>query len=118
VTVEREVRFAVFEIVLQLATHPEAMVGSDGDVAAVEEAVDIGSEKEAVIDSMCSAVSDGSNVGRLQYREGLLLRDRAPALVGVRDQDPEGTLAEARTDKDRFTEHGRLRFDRVVVSRI
>ena len=68
------------------------MVRSDRDVPAIEQGVDVGSEQEPVAETMTAPVRDRPDVRGLQYRQGLLLRDRAAALIRIGDQDAERPL--------------------------
>ncbi len=106
--VEGHVGLAVAEVVLEAAADEEAAVGGDGDVAGVEKTVDIGAEEEAVVEAVLASFGHRPDVGGVQDGEGLLSRHGAAALVVVRDQDPEGALAQTRTHQDRISPHRRL----------
>jgi hypothetical protein len=60
---EGHVRLAVVEVVLEPAADEEAAVGVDGDVAGVEEAVDVGAEEEAVVEAVLASGADRADVG-------------------------------------------------------
>jgi hypothetical protein len=77
--VEGHVGFAVVEVVLEAAADEEAAVGGDGDVAGVEEAVDVGAEEEAVVEAVLAPLGHGPDVRGVQDRDGLLSRDGAAA---------------------------------------
>lgn len=102
---EGHVGLAVVEVVLEAAADEEAAVGGDGYVAGVEEAVDVGAEEEAVVETVVASFGYGTDVGGVQDGEGLLPGDGAAALVVVGHQDPEGPLAQAGTDEDRVSPH-------------
>lgn len=95
--VEGHVGLAVVEVGFQAAADEEAAIGSDGDVALVEEAVDVGSEEEPVVEAVLASLSDGADVGGVQDGEGFFSGDGAAALVVVGYQDAEGALAQAGT---------------------
>lgn len=84
---------AVVEVLLQPRAdhHPE--VGGYRHVAPVEQGVDVGAQKEAVIDSVGAAFAHGLDVGSLEDREDLLAGDGATLLVDVGNEEAEGSLA-------------------------
>jgi len=108
-TLELVVVFAVVEVGLQPPADPHTMVRSDRDVPAIEQRVDIRSEQEPVAETMTTPVRDRPDVRGLQYRQGLLLCDRAAALIRVRDQDAERPLSQPLQHFDR------LALDRVIA---
>jgi hypothetical protein len=55
--------------------------------------VDVGAQKEAVIDSVGAAFAHGLDVGSLEDREDLLAGDGATLLVDVGNEEAEGSLA-------------------------
>jgi len=92
------IRLAVLEVLFELVADEEAVVWSDGDVAAVEEPMDVGAEEKPVVDTMLTSLADRANVRSLEDRESLLLRYRAAAFIGVGDNDPKASLAEPWTN--------------------
>jgi hypothetical protein len=100
-----QAQVVAIEASLEAAADEEAAVGSDGDVAFVVEAVDVGAEEEAVVETVLASLGDGADVGGVQDGEGLFSRDGAAALVVVRHQDAEGALAQARAVGAEIAEH-------------
>ena len=70
--VEGHVGLAIVEIVLEPVADEEAAVGGDGDVAGIEEAVDVGAQEEAIVETVLASVSDRPDVGGVQDGEGFL----------------------------------------------
>ena len=103
----REPQLGAFELVVDLTVlvftgepgaHAEAVVRCDGDVAPVEQAVEVGTKEEAVRDVVRTTGGIRNDVGSLQGGERVLARDGA-LLVGALDGKPERALAEPGTDR-------------------
>ena len=67
------------EVVGEVVTHAEGMVGRDGDVAGVVEAVDVGAQQQAVGERVRAAVRVGAHVRGLERGQRVLARDGAQA---------------------------------------
>ena len=63
VAVKTKVFFAVVEVVFQFSAGAEFVVGCYRDIALVEEPVNVGAEKKAVIDSVFSFFGNRLDVG-------------------------------------------------------
>src|SRR5690606_21878483 len=87
----------VVELVGEAGANAEAVVGGGRDVAAVEQPVDVGAEKEPVREVVWAASSVGDDVGGLQRRERVLACDGAFP-VGPLHGEAEGALTEAGAD--------------------
>ena len=74
----------------------------DGDVAAVEELVDVGAEQQPIRHRVLAAECVWLYVRRLEHRQRVLRRHRARALIRVRHLDSEATLPEARANEPRY----------------
>ncbi len=90
---------AVFELLADPPADLKSQVRRDGHVAGVKQAMDVSTKQEAVAGLMGAPVSVRPDMGRLEGRQGPLLGDGAFAVVEVRDEDPEGPLAEAGADE-------------------
>ena len=99
---ELVVVLAVVEVSFESPTDPHTMVRSDRDVPAIEQRMDVGSEQEPVAETMTTPVRDRPDVRGLQYRQGLLLRDRAATLIRIGDQDAERPLPQPLQHLDRL----------------
>src|ERR1700730_1202978 len=99
------VRVTVFEVLFEFPTDQESVVRRDGHIASVKEAVDIGTQKKTVVDSMLAASTDRPNMSRFEHRKRLLSRDSTAALVGVDHDDPKPPLAKPRADQDWVAVH-------------
>ena len=67
------------EVVGEVVAHAEAVVGGDGDVAGVEEAVDVGAQQQSVGERVLAAVCVGAHVGGLERGQRVLSRHGAAA---------------------------------------
>jgi orotidine-5'-phosphate decarboxylase len=56
---------AIGELLLESLADEKAVVGIDGQVASIEESVEIRAKKESIADLMTSAVGIGPDVGSL-----------------------------------------------------
>ena len=64
------------EVVGEVVAHAEAVVGRDGDIAGVVEAVDVGAEQQAVGERVLAAVRVGAYVRGLEGGQRVLARGR------------------------------------------
>lgn len=99
-TMERIIRSPVLEFIFQAAADFNAIFRRDGDIAAVEETVEIATKKEAVVDGMRTAFIKGLDMSCLEGRKRMFLGNSAGATIGVGDEYPKRALTEARMDKD------------------
>ena len=118
---ELVVRATVLGLLPDPSAHLEAHLGSHRDVTAVEACVDVAAEEQAV-PRVVRAVSDvRPDLSGFQERQGPLAGHGAPPLLGVRDHDSEGSLAEAWQDRDRrpipMFRHEGHPFGRLIVRR-
>jgi len=97
------IRPTVFEFFFQAAADFDLIFRSNRNVAAVEEAMEIAPKEEAVVHCMRSRLIEGLDVGGFEGGQRMLLRDRAGTVISIRDHDPEGPLAEARSDEHFFS---------------
>jgi hypothetical protein len=74
------------EVVGEVVAHAEAVVGRDGDVAGVVEAVDVGAQQQSVGQRVLAAVGVGAHVGGLERGQRVFPRDGA-GTVGAGDGD-------------------------------
>ena len=79
-TMERIIRSPVLEFIFQAAADFNAIFRRDSDIAAVEEAVEIATKKEAVVDGMRTAFIKGLDMGRLEGRKRMFLCYSAGAI--------------------------------------
>lgn len=91
---------AVFEFLLYAAADFDVQVRGDGDVAFVEQGVEIAAEEKAISDEVLAAFGVGPYVRGIERWESSLVGHGAAALVGVRDQHAEGALAQAGESED------------------
>lgn len=80
---------APFEFVTDAMANLEVVVGGDGHIAGVGEAVDVGSQKEAVPYAVGTALAERVNVGCLEDLHRALLGDGTAAAVGLGHHDRE-----------------------------
>jgi hypothetical protein len=80
---------AVGELFLEALADEEAVVGIDGQVASIEEGVEIRAKEKSVANLMPSPVCVGPDVGGLENRKGLLFGHRAPTAIGIQHGHPE-----------------------------
>nr|WP_245775405.1 hypothetical protein [Nonomuraea wenchangensis] len=85
---------AVAELLAQSGADQQSVLGVDRQVAAVEQRVQVRTEKQAVVQAMFAARRDRPNVGGLQDRTDPVTTDRAPAFVRVQHHGLECLLAE------------------------
>lgn len=102
---------SVFELIPEPAADFNPIFGRDRYVAAVEEAVEIAPEEQAVIYGMGAVLVERLDVGRFERWQGMLFGYRAGPVVGVRNQNAEGPLAQARLDRCLFAVSCLLLFD-------
>jgi len=102
------------EVVAEVVAHAERVVGRDGDVAGVAEAVDVGAEQQSVGERVRAAARVGAHVGGLERGQRVLARDRAGA-VGAGDGDAEVALTEARLHGLRRAVAAELRCERLRI---
>jgi len=95
--VEWIIRPAVFEFFFEAAANLDAVFRRDGDIASVKEAMEITSQKKTVVHGVRPALVKRLDVGCFESREGMLLRDCAGTVVGIRDHYPESPLPQARS---------------------
>src|SRR5437762_832149 len=74
---------AVLELFLDSAAHLEVRVGRDGDVAGVEEFVDVRAKEDSVVERVLMDVAVVADVRGLERGKRLLVRHRAAPAVGV-----------------------------------
>ena len=91
---------AVFEFFFDAAADFDVHVRGDGDVAFVEQGVEIAAEEQAVAYEVFAAFGVGLDVGGVEGGEGFLAGHGAAALVGVRDQHAERALAQTGERED------------------
>lgn len=101
--VEWVVGSAVVVVVLEAATDLEMMMAGDGNVALVEEAVNVGTQEQAVGDGVLPSFGVGFDMGGLKHGQGMLVGDGTGSLVGIGDTDPEAALAKARAGENGFS---------------
>lgn len=104
--VQRVVIPPVLELLLDPPTDLEVIVRSDGDVAGVEQLVDVGAEEDAVGERMLLHVAIIADMRRFQSGKRLLIRDGAAASVRVENSDAKAPLPEAGTDERRLAVTG------------
>ena len=97
--------FAVVEVFFEAAADADLAVRRDGDVAAVEERVNVGAQEQAVVDAVRSVAGDRADVCCLQDGQRLLVRDRAAAFVGLHDQRLERALPQPLAHQARLAPH-------------
>lgn len=83
---------AVVEVSLEAGAYRKAALLRDGDVAQVEEAVDVGPEQEAVRHLVSASLGIGPHMRGIQNGERSLARDGAAPAVAVRHGEAEGPL--------------------------
>ena len=89
---QRIVGPTVFKVDLQSAADFEAVVACDGDVALIEEPVDIRPQEQPVRYPVFAALRVGADVGRFEGGQRVLAGDRAGATVSLDDADPKDPL--------------------------
>lgn len=99
-TVVAVVVAAIFEFLLDAAADFDMHIRGDGDVAFVEQGVEIAAEEQAIADEVLAAFGVGLDMGGVEGGEGFLAGHGAAALVGVRNQHAEGALAQAWKGED------------------
>lgn len=80
---------AVVELLLDAAADFDMHRGGDGDVAFVEQGVEIAAEEQPVADEVLAAFGVGLDVCGIERGEGALVGHGAAAIVGIRDQYAE-----------------------------
>ena len=91
-SVERIIRPAVFEFLLEAAADLDTIFGSNSDIATVKEAMEIATQEQAIVYGMRAALVERPDVGGFERWEGMLLRDCASTVVGIRYKDAESPL--------------------------
>ena len=95
-TVQGVVAVAVVVIEFQPRTHFDSVLWRDGDVALIEQSVQVGPEENPVADFMWAVLRIWLEMGRFQRRQGMLVRYGAGSGIGIHHCHTEDTLAEAR----------------------
>ncbi len=75
------------------------MVGRDGDVALVEESVDVRTEEQAVGDPVHSAKVVRADMSGVERGKGMLPSDRTGPAIGIENAGPENSLANSGPDQ-------------------
>ena len=86
---------AVIELFFDAAAYFDVHGRGDGDVAFVEQCVEVAPEKQAIADEVLAAFGVGLDVRGIEGGESAFVGHGAAAFVGVRDQHAEGALAQA-----------------------
>ena len=96
------VLLAVVEFLVDPPTDFDAVVRRDGEVATVEQPVEIAAQKKSIVDAVPTFGRIGPDMRCLKNRKNLLPGDGTPALVRVCNQNAEGSLAQSRAHLDRI----------------
>jgi hypothetical protein len=107
------IRPAIFEFVFEATADFNAIFRGNGDIAAVEEAVEIAAKEDAVVYGVRPALVKRLDVGGFERREGMLLCYRTCTEVGIRYKDAESPLAQARRDRGLFPITGSIFLDKL-----
>ena len=81
--VEWIIRPTVFEFFFEAAADLNAIFGRDGHITAVEKAVEIAPQKEAIVHRMGTAFVKRLDMGGFKGRQGMFLCYRTCAVVGI-----------------------------------
>jgi len=108
ISMKRIIIAAVLKFFLKTAADFDSVVGGNSDVATVEKPVDVASEQQAVMDCMRATLSIRHYMRGFESRKRMFFGNRAGALIGIRDRDLEGVLAQARPDGAELRVGGRL----------
>lgn len=101
----------ILEFLLEAATDLDSVLRRDCNIPAIEEAVEIASEEDAVIHRVRAVLIVWSDMGSLERRERMLLSDRTGAAVGVRNKYSECSLPQSRLYRCFFTVARTFLFD-------
>lgn len=104
---EGTVRLAVAEVLLQPSADLESMIRRDSQISAVEQAMKIRAQKQAVRRRVWAFPSERANVSGFEDWQGMLAGHGAGPSVRLRDSDPEAALPEAGYDPLRGAIAGR-----------
>ena len=113
--VERVVGPAVVEVLVEPAAHLKTAFWSDRDIALVEEAMNVGTQKKSVRDPVLASFRAGSDVGCLECWEGVFPRDGAGSAGSWLEAEPPGYGNLACAGVSRF--YGRLDQRRLIMHR-
>jgi len=86
----------IVELVPDLRTDTESKVRRHGDVALIEEPMDIAPHKDAVLHLVRLELRKRAYVGRVERRQRFLAGDRAAAAIRVHDHERERALSQTR----------------------
>ena len=103
VAIQTEVLFAVIEVIFKFAAGSKLVVWRDGNVALVEQPMNVGPEKQAVVDAMLAFFGYWLDVSSFKCGKGFFTGDCASAMVSVCYQDSERTLTETLSELTRLS---------------
>lgn len=90
---ERIIRPAVGEFLLEPAAYLDLVFRRDRDIASIEQAVEIAPQQEAVLYGMRAVLGERLDVGGFESGQGMFRGNGAGTFVSVRYQNPECPLA-------------------------
>jgi len=100
---ERIIRPAIFELFLKTATDFDAIFRSDSNIAAIEQAVEVAPQEQAVVHGVRPALVKRLDMGSLERGEGMLFCNRAGTVICIRNKDAKSALSQAGRDRGFFT---------------
>lgn len=89
------IRPAVLIFFLEAAADFNATFRGNGDIAPVEETMEIAPQKEAVVHHVCPALVERPDMGGFERRQGMLFSYRTGAVISIRYEDSERPLTKA-----------------------
>jgi hypothetical protein len=87
---------AVVKSVPDLWTDSESKIRRHGDIALIEETMDIAAHQDAILHLVRLELGEGTYVGRIECWQRFLTGDRAATPVRLCDHHPERTLPQPR----------------------
>jgi hypothetical protein len=91
--VKGHVRLSIVEIVLKAPADKEPAIRGDCDISNIKETVDIGSEEQAVVETVLTSFGHRPYMSGIKDGQRLLASNGASALVVFCRQHPEGSLS-------------------------
>lgn len=84
-----QVILAIVEVISKAPTYLKPVFRRHSDIASIKQYVEVASKEQAIVQTVLAALSERSNMRRLEHGQRLLARHGAFSLVGIHDHDLE-----------------------------